>query len=215
MRRSQKVFASMASGRIKVIGSIFALALMATVSAPRLSAQVDPDLALYNDDAIFQQLSSGGQARLIAKFGPKTPLSPTIVGSTSVSALFATPNNVLVNNPALDTTVNDTQSESSLVLGAGSVIVSAYNNSRFVAGNHFTGFARSIDGGLTFNALGAPPASPNGDSGDPVLARDTTSGTIYLGALMFIGSGMQCFRSFDNGATFTAPVNCAPGTTAF
>src|SRR5262249_54865459 len=44
-------------------------------------------------------------------------------------------------------------------------------------------------------------------------ARDNTSGVIYFSTLMFSGSGIQCFRSFDNGGTFTAPVNCAPGTT--
>jgi hypothetical protein len=37
--------------------------------------------------------------------------------------------NVLVNNPAEDTTAQDTQSETAITLGAGSRIIAAYNDS--------------------------------------------------------------------------------------
>src|SRR5204863_2385943 len=59
--------------------------------------------------------------------------------------------------------------------------------------------------------LGTLPASANGDAGDPVAARDDTAGTIHLATLMFNGTGMQVFRSLNNGASFNAPVNAAPG----
>jgi hypothetical protein len=120
-----------------------------------------------------------------------------------------------VNNLAEDTGPQDTQSETTLVLGSGSNIVVGFNDSGSFSGptfNQFTGYSVSTDGGVTFTDKGKLPASANGDAGDPILARDTTSSTIYFGTLTFSGSGIQCFRSFDNGSTFTAPVNCAPGT---
>jgi hypothetical protein len=195
--------------------------LGAAIAGIRVYAQVDPDRQLYDDDTQFQQLSSGAQMRLIAEFGPK-PAAP-LPGSTSAINLLApltpaapTPTNVLVNNLAEDLTAQDTQSETTLVLGSGSNIVVGFNDSgSFVSpfdGGHFTGYALSTDGGVSFTDKGRLPDSVLGDAGDPVLARDTTSGTIYFSTLTFSGSGVQCFRSFDNGSTFTAPVNCAPGT---
>src|SRR5215470_14865917 len=208
--------------RAKVAFSILGMALfVAAIAGIRLYAQVDPDRPLYDDDILFQQLSSGAQTRLIAKFGPK-PAAPA-AESTSPPNLLAPlapatppPTNVLVNNLAEDTGPQDTQSETTLVLGSGSNIVVGFNDSGSVVPppptNHFTGYSLSTDGGLSFTDKGRLPDSTNGDAGDPVLARDTTSGTIYFSTLTFTGPGMQCFRSFDNGATFTAPVNCAPGT---
>jgi hypothetical protein len=199
--------------------SLLGIVLLAAATGPYLVAGEDPDLALYNDDATFAKLSSGGQARLIVKFGQKPGFAARASRPLlrSLAPLANTPANVLVNDPTKDTTAQDTQSETSLVLGAGSNIIVGYNDSEeFTSGgNHFTGYSVSTDGGTTFTDKGALPASANGDAGDPVLARDTTSGTIYFATLMFSGSGMQCFRSTDNGATFTAPVNCAPGTSGF
>lgn len=124
--------------------------------------------------------------------------------------------NVLVNNPAADTTAQDTQSETAIVLGSGSNIDVAFNDSESNVGgaNHFTGFSQSTDGGNTFTDKGSLPDSAAGDLGDPSLARDTTSGTIYLSTLGYSQSNViQVFRSTDNGATFGTPVNAAPGFT--
>src|SRR5215831_1492097 len=208
--------------RAKVVFSILGMALLvAAIAGTRLYAQVDPDRPLYDDDILFQQLSSGAQTRLIAKFGPK-PAAPAAASTSPLNLLAplapATPppTNVLVNNPAADLGPQDTQSETTLVLGSGSNIVVGFNDSgSFLPPpptNRFTGYSLSTDGGVSFTDKGRLPDSTNGDAGDPVLARDTTSGTIYFSTLTLTGSGMQCFRSFDNGATFTAPVNCAPGT---
>jgi hypothetical protein len=194
--------------------------LGAVIAGIDVYAQVDPDKQLYDDDIVFQELSSGAQMRLIAKFGPK-PATPE-VGSASAFNLLTPlapteppPTNVLVNNLAEDLTALDTQSETSLVGGAGSNIVVGFNDSgSFISTTQFTGYSVSTNGGASFTDMGRLPLSPNGDVGDPVLARDTTSGTIYFSTLMFFGSGMQCFRSFNNGVTFTAPVNCAPGTSS-
>jgi hypothetical protein len=121
-------------------------------------------------------------------------------------------NNVLVNNPASDTGTNDTQSETTLVL-AGSTVVVGFNDSESNNGNNkFTGFARSTDGGATFTDGGTLPTSTAGDAGDPSMARDNVTGTIYFATLGYSNSNViQVFRSSDNGATWSAPVNAAPG----
>ena len=90
--------------RAKVAFSILGMGLfVAAIAGIRLYAQVDPDRPLYDDDILFQQLSSGAQMRLIVKFGPK-PAAPA-AGSTSPLNLPAPlapatppPTNVLVNN---------------------------------------------------------------------------------------------------------------------
>ena len=122
--------------------------------------------------------------------------------------------NVLVNSLAADTTSSDTQSETAIVLGSGNNIVVAFNDSESYANNtnHFTGFAQSSNGGSSFTDPGSLPTSTAGDAGDPSLARNTSNGTIYLSTLgLNSGNVVQVFRSTDNGASFGAPVNGAPG----
>src|SRR5882672_1363110 len=120
--------------------------------------------------------------------------------------------NVLVSDVTADTGSNDTQSETTLVL-AGSTVIVGFNDSESNASNNkFTGVARSTDGGATFSDLGMLPTSSAGDAGDPSLARDNVSGKIYFATLGYSNSNViQVFRSLDNGATFVAPVNGAPG----
>src|SRR5262249_21248843 len=67
--------------------------------------------------------------------------------------------------------------------------------------------------GISFTDLGRLPNSTNGDAGDPVLARHDATGAIFFSTLTFSGSGMQVFKSVDNGLTFGTPVNGTPGTT--
>jgi hypothetical protein len=66
------------------------------------------------------------------------------------------------------------------------------------------------------------PQNPYGDGTDPVLARSTRTGTIFLSTITFDtalssatsvveGDHVNVFRSSDNGATFAAPVNGSPG----
>lgn len=122
--------------------------------------------------------------------------------------------NVLVNSTTADTTAQDTQSETAIVLGSGSNIVAAFNDSESNVGgvNQFTGFAQSTNGGSSFTDKGSLPASTAGDAGDPSLARNTANGTVYLSTLAFSNSNVvQVFRSTTDGASFGAPVNGAPG----
>jgi hypothetical protein len=134
--------------------------------------------------------------------------------------------NLLVNNPAEDTIPKqDTQSETAIVLGANSNIVVAYNDTgAYIPGVswHLIGDSVSSDGGTSFTDQGALPQNPYGDGNDPVLARSTRTGTIFLSTLTFDtalssatsvveGDHVNVFRSSDNGATFAAPVNGSPG----
>lgn len=119
--------------------------------------------------------------------------------------------NILVNNPVHDTTQNDTQSETTMVV-FGSTILVGFNDSgsRAVSSTKFTGWARSTDGGETFTDLRELPTAPGGDRGDPVMARDAVSGRVYFATL---GSNtIQVWRSDDGGATFgSSPANGTPG----
>jgi hypothetical protein len=116
--------------------------------------------------------------------------------------------NPLVNTPEPNQatlTANYTQSETSTITFGGTVLVSFNDSGSFAVGNHFTGWGRSTDGGQTFTDLGILPG--NNDAGDPVFARDATTGRIYFMTLPFTGTGFSLFRSDDGGATFMPPVN--------
>ena len=103
------------------------------------------------------------------------------------------PANSLANNNAGSTgTAFFTQSENTLV-AFGNTVVVGFNDSGSNSGgsNKFTGFARSTDGGATFTDGGTLPTNPNGDAGDPVLARNETTGRIYFSTLQFSGQRHQ------------------------
>lgn len=162
--------------------------------------------------------------------------------------------NVLVNDPAQDLgNEQNTQSETTMV-AFGNNILSAFVDSNLgVAGYgqkssgcsqpctppaaipQFIGWAVSRDGGITFTDKGSVPLFTNvadgvtnvyGNAGDPVLARDAVTGTIYLcgnpkrpsiyypdgtnnpGKLYF-----PFWHSTNNGDSFSAPVNVMSGIT--
>ncbi len=138
--------------------------------------------------------------------------------------------NVLVNNAALDTTAQDTQSETAIVLGAGSKVIVAYNDSvSMVPGDYYhgTGYSRSADGGQTFTELGPLAVNSHHDQGDPVLARSAKTGTVFLATLSVDNvstnpnpppplqwSGFEqvnVYRSTNNGGSFRQPANGTPG----
>ena len=165
----------------------------------------------------FDQLSSGGQTAKLIEMGCIPPATTNsaqaerVQGPTLESAITTVP----VNDAAADLTSRRTQSETALLL-AGSNIISAFNDSgSFTAntspGNHFTGFAVSMDGGATFTDKGTLTDNVGGDLGDPVLARSASTGTVFMATLHFSLDALQIFRSTDNGMTFGAPINGAPG----
>jgi hypothetical protein len=134
--------------------------------------------------------------------------------------------NVLVNDPSEDTIpMQDTQSETAIVLGDKSKIVVAYNDTGLtsLAFPSVMGLSRSVNGGATF----ADQGGLNHSSGDPVLARSSKTGTIFLSNVRadsayvnptppppILPSGLEkvnVFRSTNNGASFQDPVNGTPG----
>ena len=156
----------------------------------------------FNYQAMVQREKTGdipSQASLIPfsrKVTPNGPVTATIVN----------------NNAGASGTANFTQSEATVV-AFGTTVVVAFNDSGSNAGgtNKFTGFSRSTDGGVTFADGGILPTNPNGDVGDPVLARDETTGRVFLSTLQFANGGIDVFHSDDGGATWSAPAQGAPG----
>src|SRR5262245_58716026 len=97
------------------------------------------------------------------------------------------PDNSLTNNNAESSgTALFTQSETAIA-AFGNTVVVGFNDSGSNAGgsNKFTGFSRSTNGGATFTDGGTLPTNPGGDAGDPVLARNNTTGRLYFATLGF------------------------------
>ncbi len=137
--------------------------------------------------------------------------------------------NVLVNDPTEDTIpMQDTQSETAIVVGANSRVIVAYNDTGLTSAAFpgWDGYSMSANGGVTF----ADHGSLNHSLADPVLARSSKTGTIFLSTLgldsqsvnptpppPLLTRGQQqvnVFRSINNGAAFQDPVNGMPGFVA-
>ena len=220
--RHRTVYLGLALTMLVIVG------LFSTQSITRVSAQKGEDPSLkeaYENEEIFNQLSSAAQMRLERMFGQKAERSSKEASSPPVpfarssgkgetgTALTAV-TQTLVNNPAADATARDTQSETTIVLGSGTNVVASFNDSGSFTGtnSHFTGFSTSANMGGIWTDGGTLPDSTNGDAGDPVLARSNSTGTIFLSTLGFeTDDVLQIFRSANDGVTWGAPINGAPG----
>src|ERR1043166_1551024 len=123
--------------------------------------------------------------------------------------------NVLLNDPSLDLTALNTQSETAIVLGAGGDIVSGFNDSGSFAidNSKFIGYSTSSNSGAAWTDRGELLDSVSGEAGDPVLARNNSTGTILFATVSFhIANQINIFRSTDDGVTFDAPINGTPDT---
>ncbi|HEX9410402.1 MAG TPA: exo-alpha-sialidase [Actinomycetota bacterium] len=125
----------------------------------------------------------------------------------------------LVNDPTADSTSQDTQSETAIALSGSNVSV-VFNDSGsclpncFTSGTHFTGYSVSTDSGASFTDQGTLPSSTEGDGGDPALATNETTGTLYLATLDFDLTQIQVFGSTDGGATWSSPADASPGSSS-
>ena len=134
--------------------------------------------------------------------------------------------NTPVNSPAQDSASGDpnknSQSECSFVVVDSSRIVAAFFDTHlseyglgerpFAGTPRSTGWGVSLKGGASFTDQGAiPPTVPStatqGDAGDPVMARDTGNGAIYLltnpSREAGTWTGFRLWKSMDNGQTFS------------
>jgi hypothetical protein len=198
------------------------------VNQPDQASQAGAEAAraqLYSNPEIFAQFSGAKQSVVELKTGTRHIERGVAYSGAEITdeRMAATENelaplaNVLVNNPSADTTAQDTQSETALVLGSGHNVIGSFNDSGSHVGSasKFTGFSQSTNSGISFLDKGTLPTNPDGDAGDPVLARSLKTGTIFLSTLSFNTSEkLMIFRSTNNGATFLPPVNGAPGFTA-
>jgi subtilisin-like proprotein convertase family protein len=117
-----------------------------------------------------------------------------------------------VNGPSEDATVQDTQSQTTIGVLGGDVVVAWNDSGSLDANAHFTGYGHSSNGGLSFTDMGTLPDDAEGDAGDPVLAVDRTAALVHLSTLGFTsGEYVQVFTSGDGGERFGAPVNATPG----
>lgn len=117
--------------------------------------------------------------------------------------------NVPVNDPALDTTAQDTQSNAVVVRVDATTVLAFFNDSGgySVATPHVVGWARSTDGGASFVDRGSFPDTANGDAGNAVAVRDNVVGRIYISTLALNAQNViPVYRSFDAGATLQPPV---------
>jgi hypothetical protein len=209
------------------------------VFQPVSAQQIDPDInRILNDPQEFEMLSSAAQNLFQLRFGRRpgnaptdpAPFPPSVdiqserqeaqaqIEPDSGSRIRMALGNPIVNDPYLDSTARDTQSETTIAFGSGSNLIVGYNDSGSFSfdspnppANKFTGFSRSFDDGGIWRDEGGLTTNPNGDAGDPVLARNDVTGRLYFSTLQFVGSGLNVFRSDDDAATWLTPVNGAPG----
>src|SRR5712692_6802154 len=137
--------------------------------------------------------------------------------------------NVLVNDPMQDIgNEQNTQFESTCAVLNGNIIVAYVDSNAGVYGlggepllanrtNRLVAYSFSRDGGVTFTDQGVPPVNTHGtttttddgDAGDPVLAVDRASGTVYLTGTSPRNagwSGIPLWKSTDGGFSFGNPI---------
>jgi subtilisin-like proprotein convertase family protein len=199
------------------IACLLALGASWTLRQTPASAQGDdPQRWLYEDKAAYAELSGSARSAVDFRFAPpREGGDGSLLGDGEAAGFegLAPLGNVLVNDPTTDT-IRDVQSETTMVLGARGTVVSAFNDSGSLVpstSGHFDGFSRSADFGASWTDRGHVGNRAFGSAGDPVLARDNATGRMYLATLYFRGSGINVFRSSDDGLTFGAPVNAMPG----
>ncbi len=178
-----------------------------------LSASAADGCSLLDNPTVRRRMSGAVETGLLRACGrmPAVAKRPPVVagepsGSISLAAAATTGTDVRVNDPAFDTDVNFTQSETS-VAAVGNVVCVAYND---IVGDpaSSSSFSVSLDGGATFADRGAvipPEFLFNG--GDPSLAYSVRDNAFYYAALTIpIGSGdvtIGIWRSTDQCRTFT------------
>jgi hypothetical protein len=201
--------------QIVIRGITLLLATLAIVSAQNAGSPGDKPVVAQENPWGYAGVSAQEkfQPTRIAPKALPGPVNVEEVDQSGPIPASLTSNTLINNNNGSTGAAFFTQSETTIV-AFGNTIVAGFNDSGSNAGgsNKFTGWSRSTDGGATWTDGGALPNSSAGDAGDPVLARDNTSGRIYFATLGFTNEDViQVFRSDNNGASWQAPVNGTPG----
>ena len=117
-----------------------------------------------------------------------------------------------------------TQSETTVIAYGNNVVIGFNDSGSNAAGGTgpgegdggggsagFTGWSRSVDGGNTWIDGGGMPEGVGGNAGDPVLARNNTTGRVYHATLGFTTSTIRVFRSDDNAVSWQPAITGTPG----
>ena len=159
------------------------------------------------EPALFDRLSSGGRRLARGVNGLPGPTRVEAAAPMHHFAPLAAPEprkNVRVNDPAMDL-YGHTNSESSVTVSGGTIVV-GFND----AGEDFSGYAFSTDGGASFTHRRPEPPPDGYLYGDPVLATGP-SGEVYFANLMTVGGNLYSTigvsKSTDGGQRFGAPVD--------
>ncbi|MGB0132389.1 hypothetical protein [Dokdonella sp.] len=172
------------------------------VTAESCAMLDDPKLANRMDGLLFFLAKAcGRQADFIGQVKSEVPFDvlPYLEPVTDIN----------VSDPTGDAGSTRTQSESSISLNpVTGTLCSAYNDSYHGVSQNlgFSGFARSTDGGQTWDDRGA---ISNDDSGDPSMVWRRLDGKFYYAALR--NGGLALYRSDDDCQTFTFVSQVASG----
>ncbi|NIS35432.1 MAG: DUF11 domain-containing protein, partial [Actinobacteria bacterium] len=195
----------------RIFSAIAFLAVLGALGMPAAPAQ-QPDEETVGP-------SAAGERYLQERFGEVAPLplppqplpaeewlfpfelEVPLAGPYAMPPPFGT--DIIANDPTDDTPENTTQSETSLAV-LGDTLCAGYNNS---GPGGLSGLSRSADLGNNWADLGGI-----GQSGDPVIAVDESSGDFFYAEIATIGGNpaIGVANSSDDCQNFAAPADASP-----
>lgn len=207
------------------IGAIAAMMTTLLGAAPAGGASSSPDAvcALLDRADVREQISAAGELALKLRCGL---ISPADVARPNASGQLTAPlvDDTLVNDRSTDTWTHITQSETTVAVNRGTMLVGYNDSGEFGTEGDFSGYARSTDGGVTFTDLGQPTTPLNGITGvfgDPVLYADRDrdagdSGVYYFANLAETSSNaiISVHRTQNNGTSWAQAANASPSAGA-
>lgn len=194
-----------------VVGCAFGQALFAQPTPSRNThiRPAPPQICNLLDNPALRQRMDGLLFNLLWSCGRQNELGhqpgrKSAEDSFQIGELAFVATDVLVNNPAGETGNSTTQSETSIAYNpVTGTYCSAFNDSwefyGSTGGGGLTGFARSIDGGISFQDREAVGPSA---FGDPSLTWRKADGFFYL-ATLDSGGGLAVWRSTDDCGNFS------------
>ena len=160
-----------------------------------------PEKRRLMDGLLFNLLWSCGRQAELGVMEKESGMEEAEEKLDLMTAMLTT-TDVRVNNPAGETGASVTQSETSITRSpVTGTFCSAFNDSGefFGGGGGFTGFARSTNGGQTWQDNGAIGGNA---FGDPSLVWRRADGNFYL-ATLDAGGGLALWVSTNDCQTFT------------